>query len=289
MTFITYSTIRHDIFLGELIPLLSNNKVIFVPSGNKPSIEIFIGQMGRINQHLLKKNIPKACQAGLKTVSLMRALRFKKSAQSYFLKEVGTAVLKQNSFVDAVHAVASAMKLGSVVNQYLCSAASKILQGFPKYADSVFIYDEVVGRVLKVVPAANGSARLCDFNKKFTSALQTEKIDDGGTPSSFPTARDFINQESMLVDFFFKPHACGCLNSISTKVWENYVERRTLDRILWLKQAAIDLATKNGIPLGGIDYQIGVNSLTDKFGTPPDSVVDAVALMCENCRGILSE
>lgn len=275
---ISYCTIQHDIFFEELSPSVSNNQVIFVPTGNKPSIEIFIEQMGRINHHLLKGSIPNACNAGLKTVSSMKALRFAKSAHSSFLIEVGKAVSKQAIFVEAVDSVASAMK-SSPVNQYLCSAASKILQGFPQYAGSVFIYDDVVARELKVVPVTNGSARLFDFNQKFNSALSKEKIDNAGHLPCFLSVKDFINQESKLINSFSVGHAQGCLKSISKQDWEDYVERRTLDRILWLKRAAIDLATKNGISLSNINYQICTNQPAKELNPRKDGVVS----ICPNC------
>ena len=219
---IEFDVLFTDLFCNELKPVSCSGGSYFIPSKkvkSKSSLEIFLDQANSMSG---LTGLP-AAQAALKVARQMKGIRGNAKTLAALCSAVTSAVSASSPhnprrFVDAVNQVTAVTKAGKFGE--LRSAASKMLQVFDEFLDVAVIYDSVVERAL-------GTGKdFAKYVREFNYQLNQPHIKNGG---SLITIHQFFNDPLVMA----KISAAGIPANLN-----NFIVRRTFDRVLWLGQAA---------------------------------------------------
>lgn len=242
---IEFDVLFTDLFCDELKPLSYPHGSCFKSSGKgKSSLEIFLDQAnsmsGLTGLH--------AAQAAWRVADDMEGIQGKArtpAAQRVLCNAVISAVTTSvpkdpKRFIVAVNQVAAVTHASKFGRQR--SAASKMLQVFDEFLDVAVIYDSVVKRAL-------GPDDVGKYVDEFDYQFNQLHIKHNG---SLITMKAFFNEPSVKAKI--------TAAKIPVKL-NNFIERRSFDRVLWLTQKAKD---QSGSRVLGLCSLITSPSVTKK-------------------------
>lgn len=246
---ITEQKLTQDLFAGEI--KYCPKSQAFSPTGKPSTVNILEEQLNAADQ-LLAVTPDGTLAKGAFSKLALHALKVAKSMNGLMgnarIDEVGQAMVglclianhspKYKNFEQAVSFVAhgvSSMMFGASSLGVQTSAATKMLQVFPRFRDEAIIYDSMVRNTLQAIGIPRTSTESLPAYLRAVSGLLTQPLIV--TSSDNISVEEYFAQSSVIKELAARPWLC---DQSSTNLPRRYVLNRALDRILWLYADALD-------------------------------------------------